>query len=206
MKTTTMTTERILPAIAVPAPVRPHPHRLAPTPLAPTPLAPTPLAPIPGIRQGRPTVRRREAVLSTPTRAGMLIGASAAIYAATLTGVSALQSQANATLVARNAPYAEALAASRAANDSLEQALLAANTEVQALADSYARVGTDVTAYQARLDELAVLVADIQGSVAALPTRISLPGVHIRGAIAGSGGGGSKAPASTASSGASGAP
>jgi len=63
-------------------------------------------------------------------------------------------------------------------------------------------VGGDVASYEARLDELAALVAEVQGSAAALPTRISLPSVTMRGAVGGSG----RAPATTARSAASGAP
>lgn len=193
-----MATERILPAIALPAPARPRLHREAPAfPGAITrPARPAVQAP------ARPAVRRREGVLSTPTRAGMLIGASAAIYAVSLAGVAAIQSQSDAAVAAQRAPYLDAISAARAANDSLEAALLSVDAQARALAADYAQAGDDVSAYQARLDALAALVADVQGSVAALPSHISLPKVTMRGAVGGSG----RAPATTARSGASGVP
>lgn len=186
-----MTTERILPAIALPVPARPHPHREAGAGVA---------------RRARPAVLKKEAVLSTPTRAGMLIGVSAAVYAVTLTGVATLQSGNDAAIAARRSPYVEVVTSARAANDVLESTLLKLDAQARALANDYAAVGEDVAGYQARLDELATLVADVQGSAAALPTRISLPSVTMRGAVGGGGGGGGKAPATTTSSGASGAP
>ena len=191
-----MATERVLPAVAFPAPARlrsPHDAPGGPGPIA---------------RPSRPAVQRKEALLNTPTRAGMLIGASAAIYAVTLAGVATLQARDDAALAAQRAPYLEAVSAARAANDSLEAALQRADAQARALASDYASLGQDIGAYEARLDELASLVARVQGSAAALPSRISLPTVSARVAIgsSGSSGGGTKAPATSAKSGASGAP
>jgi hypothetical protein len=183
-----MATERVLPAVAIPAPARTrHLREGVAEPMA---------------RPARPVVQRREAVLNTPARAGMLIGASAAIYAVTLTGVSVMQADSDAAIAARRQPYLAALASVRSANDVLEAAVVKANGEAQALAGQYATVGQDVAGYQARLDELAKLVAQVQGSAAALPTRISLPTVTVRSA----GSGGTKAPAAKATTKASGAP
>ena len=181
-------TERILPAVALQSPARRRPYREAPA---------GPVA-----RPARPAVAKKEAILSTPTRAGMLIGASAAVYAVTLAGVSVLQGDSDAALSARRQPYVEALAAARSANDALEASLLNVDAGARALAADYAAVGGDVASYQARLDELAALVAQVQGSAAALPTRISLPSVTMRGAIGGSG----RAPATTTRTKASGTP
>ena len=140
-----------------------------------------------------------------PARAGMLLGASAAVYAVTLAGVSALQSSSDAAIAARRQPYVDAVTATRATNDTLEAALLAADAEARALASEYAAVGANVAEYQARLDSLAALVAEVEGSAAALPSRIALPSVTARGAIPrASSGGSSKAPATNSKSGASG--
>lgn len=154
----------------------------------------------------RPDIARKEAILSTPARAGMLFGVSAAIYAVTLAGISGLQADTDATLAASRVPLQEAVAASRAANDALEAKVAAANARISTLVSSYGTVGGDVTAFQARLDSLAALVADVQGSAAALPARIKLPTVTMRGPVASSGGGSSRAaaPKTTAKSGASG--
>ena len=93
-----------------------------------------------------------------------------------------------------------------AANDELEAQVLKADAEVRDLVATYGKVGSNVEAYQARLDSLAALVAEVQGSAAALPARIKLPTVTMRGAVAGSSrsGGGSTTPRTTAKTGASG--
>lgn len=185
-------TERVLPAISIPVPARRGAGGLA----GPRPATVT-----------RPAVvtHRRDALLTMPARAGMLIGASAALYAVTLAGVAGLQASSDAAIAARRQPYLDAIAETRAANDALQAALLGADEEARALAASYAAVGADVAAYQAALDDLATLVAEVEGSAAALPSRIALPTVTARGAIpSGSGGGTSRAPATNTKSGASG--
>jgi len=153
----------------------------------------------------RPVVAKKEAVLSTPARAGMLFGATAAIYAVSLAGVSALQADAEAAVVAARAPYLEDLAATRAANDAVEARIGKADAEIRALVATYGAVGTDVASFQTRLDSLAALVADVQGSAAALPNRIKLPTVStVRISRSSGGGGTTSAPATGGKTGASG--
>jgi uncharacterized protein YlxW (UPF0749 family) len=142
----------------------------------------------------------REALVTTPIRAGMLLGASAAVYAVVLAGVSGLQAGTDSELAARQQPYLDALARERAANDGLQATIATADGQVQALGEIYTRTGDEVTAYEARLDALASLVAEVQGSAAALPARISLPAVSVRSSVGGT------APATTATTGASGVP
>lgn len=158
---------------------------------------------VPGVRT---SVRRNEAILSSPARAGLLLGASAAVYAVSLAGISALQADTDAQAIAARAPYLEEIARQETANDELERALLKADAEARALAADYGAVGVTVTDYQARLDALAGLVAEVEGSVAALPTRIKLPNVTMRGPIAGTSrsSSGRSAPSTNAKSGASG--
>ena len=151
----------------------------------------------------RPAVVRHETILSMPARAGMLIGASAAMYAATLAGISVLQARDDASMAATREPLLQAVSATKAANDALAARIQAANGTISALITEYGATGADVAAYQARLDSLAVLVAEVQGSAAALPARIKLPTVSIRGPIS-SGGGGGSAPKTSGKSGASG--
>jgi len=167
-------TERALPQVGIG--VRPR-HVVDGTP---RPVA----VPRPGTA-ARPAVARKEAILTTPARAGMLFGASAAIYAVTLAGISGLQAQSEADVAAARAPYVSVVAEARAANDALETRLAGADAQLRALVADYGMVGEDVTAYQTRLDSLAVLVAEVQGSASALPARIKLPSVSMAGAIAG---------------------
>ncbi len=172
-----MTTERVLPAVAS--------RRRSGRP-----------------RRGRPASTRRcghadrpsgkakgEPILTTPIRAGMLVGASAAIYAVSLAGVSVLQYQSQAETAARNQPLVDQVAQARAANDALASAITAADARIRALAADYGTVSQDMTAYQAQLDSLSTLVAKVQGSAAALATKITLPSVTMHGAVAGGGGG-----------------
>ncbi len=116
----------------------------------------------------------------------MLLGASAAVYAITLAGVSSLQASSDAELIARRQPYVDAVSQARVANDALEAAIYKADSESRALAGFYAAAGDEVAAYEARLELLATLVADVQGSAASLPTRISLPKVTVRAPVASS--------------------
>jgi hypothetical protein len=130
----------------------------------------------------------------------MLLGASAAVYAVSLAGIAVLQSSSDAEIAARHQPYLDALARQRAANDELETAVRQADQQVHALGGWYATTGDQVIAYEARLDALAALVADVRGTAAALPARISLPSVSVRTSV------GSSAPKTSATSGASGVP
>jgi len=155
--------DRVLPAIALPLP-RARPANPAIT-------RPVPRAA--GAHRGQPW-------FTTPARAGMLIGASAAVYAVSLASISALQASSDAALDAQRQPYVDTVAAARSANDQLEAAIQQADRDARSLVAAYAAAGHDLTAYQARLDSLAALVADVQGSAAALPTRISLPKVTVR--------------------------
>ena len=114
----------------------------------------------------------------------MLIGASAAVYAVSLAGVAGLQYQTDAETAANRAPYDAVVAQTRAANDALE-APSQADTRARALAADYASAAANVTAYQGELDQLAALVAKVQGSAAALPAQIKLPTVTMHGAVGG---------------------
>jgi len=187
-------TERALPTIGVGVRHRPE-AAASPRPITRTHVRDT----------TRPAVARKEAILNTPARAGMLVGASAAVYALTLTGISGLQAETDASVAADRVPYQAVVAQTRAANDELEAGILKADAEVRALVATYGRVGTNVEAYEARLDSLAALVAEVRGTAAALPTRIKLPTVTMRGAIAGSSrSGGGTTRRTTAKTGASG--
>jgi hypothetical protein len=199
-----MASQRVLPAVALRVPDQAHPLEGAlPRPsLVPAMRGEASAQPA----VARPAVARstrRDVLLTTPLRAGMLIGASAAIYAVSLAAVSGLQSQTEAQLAAQHQPMIEAVSQARARNDALQATIVAADARVRALAADYAKAGGDVTAYQAKLNALATLVAKVQGSAAALSTSISLPSVTIHGAI---GGGGGSAPATGGTTSASGKP
>jgi hypothetical protein len=138
----------------------------------------------------------------------MLLGGTAAVYAMTLAAVSALQASSDASLAAARQPFLDRVAATRAANDELEDALGRAHAIATRLTGEYDALSLDVATYEERLAALAALVADVEGSAAALPARISLPKVTMRGTVgttrSSSGGSSSGAPSSNGSTGGSG--
>jgi hypothetical protein len=206
-------TERILPEIAVgagpahaSAGTEPRPRvwsaasgsgRILPEP-AISPAAEPKVATAKAARLAKP---RGAALLSRTTRAGMLIGVSAGVYAVSLATVSGLQAQAQAEVAAQNRPAIDALNQARAANDALAASIQDADAQIRAMADQYNSVSQDMTTYQAKFDNLSTLVAKIRGSAAALNAKIKLPSVSIHGAIGGGGGGGTTYITTTAASG-----
>ena len=171
-----MTTERILPAVAGAAPVA---------------RAETAAA--------RPATRsvaghRSQPFLTMPARAGILLGASAAVYAVSLAAVAAFQAADDRAVAAGRQPYLDAIAESRAAGDALEARLATIGASARALADQWTDTSNDIAAYEANLDDLAALVAEVEGSTTALPARIKLPSVSVHGPVAS---GGSRARPST---------
>lgn len=132
---------------------------------------------------------RGAALLTTPARAGVLIGVSAAVYAVSLAAVGGFQAQADAETSARNQAAMDAVLQVRAANDALEAAVKDADTRTRALGAQYTSVTQDMATYQDQLARLSALVAKVQGSAAALNGSVSLPTVTIHGAVGGGGGG-----------------
>jgi hypothetical protein len=143
-------------------------------------------------------------MLSTPARAGLLLSASAAVYAVTLASVSGWQADTAGATAAARATGLDAVTRAREANDQLDATITQLDAEARRLVDRYGTTAEDAAAYQARLDELSSLVAEVQGTAAALPARIQLPVVTLHGAIAGSSHS-SRAPATSGRTGASGA-
>lgn len=194
-----MTTERILPAVSLPIPARPG-TRLT-----------SPARPLDAGARSSGDARavvgaRSQPFLTTPARAGMLVGATAAVYAVSLAAVAGLQTSADAEIAARRQPYLDEVVAARATNDALELRIREADAAARSLAGMYAATSGEVMDFQARLDSLAALVAEVEGSAAALPNRIKLPSVSARGPISSSrSGSGSKTrPSTTTNSGGSG--
>jgi hypothetical protein len=161
-----MTTDRVLPAIALPRPVRTRGSVPRTEPIE--------------RHVARP---QHDRVFTTPARAAILFGTSAAAYAVSLAAVASFQATDDAVLAARRQPALEAIARSRAANDAVERTVGMVDDRMAALADRYAGVAEDLAAYERQVDELAALVADVQGSIAALPHRIDLPSLSIHGSV-----------------------
>ncbi len=131
---------------------------------------------------------RGDALLSTATRAGVLVGVSAAAYAVSLATVAGLEAHAQSQAVAGAQPALDAIESARAANDQIDVAIKDADARLQALASDYNSASMDMTTYQAQFQQLSALVAKIQGSAAAMNANFKLPSVTIRGAVGGGGG------------------
>ena len=162
-------TERTLPAVAFPVPSRSagaRTHRAVAAPVVRRLDA-----------QARTATQRKDPLLTTSARAGMLLGASAAVYAVTLAGVAAFQSHDDRSLVAQGQPVSDAVAQRRAANDRLQATLDALDGQLTTLGASYAATGQSVSGYETQLTALSSLVSPANGSATATPTSASRPTV-----------------------------
>ena len=126
-------------------------------------------------------------LLSTPARAGLLLGASAAVYAVTLSAVTGWQSDTSGATAAARASGMNDVTRARAVNDRMQATVDALDAQARDLVDAYHTAADQTVANEARLDELTALVAQVRGTAAALPARIPLPVVSMHGAVGGTG-------------------
>lgn len=137
--------------------------------------------------------------LRLPPHIGVFLGASTAAYAVSLAGVTVLQARSEAALVADRAPVVAGIDAVAARNELLTAALSAAGVDYQAATDAYVANGGRLADLEQALATLASKVAQIDGVSRSLPTSINLPKVVRRVTT-------SSAPATSATTGASGVP
>ena len=146
----------------------------------------------------RPAIRMPRAP-RVPAHVGVLLGISTAAYAVTLAGVTGLQASSDAELVRERAPAQAGISDLGARNDQLSGELGLASQRYNTLADAYAAAGGRISDLEAALGDLATTVQAIDGVSRSLPSRISLPPVrHVTS--------GGSAPATSSTTGASGAP
>ena len=105
----------------------------------------------------------------------MLLGLSAAAYAASLAGVTWLQAEANQAVVAARGPAASAIATAQTRQDHVERTLTEARATLGSVERRLRSTADRLTDVQDRLDALVGRVADLEGRSLALPTRIGLP-------------------------------
>ena len=134
-----------------------------------------------------------------PPHVAVFLGLSTAGYAVSLAGVTTLQARAEAETATQREPAIATVHALAASNTAFANALAAANGKYDAAVAAYTAAGGRLTDLQAALATLASSVATINGSAAKLPTSIPLPKVS-RAVSGGS------APATSATTGASGVP
>ena len=111
-----------------------------------------------------------------PTHLAFLVGVSAGAYAFALAGVTALQSSADAGLIAERLPAAQAADQAARDHDALEQAVSSAADRYTALADRYDQAGAGIGGVESALDGLASRAASLTRSTTVLRVApFSLP-------------------------------
>ncbi|HYL41667.1 MAG TPA: hypothetical protein VET90_10185 [Candidatus Binatus sp.] len=136
--------------------------------------------------------------LRIPTHVCVLLGASTAAYAVTLAGVTALQAGAEAQQAAARAPAIAGVQDLGTQNQALSDALVSAGQRYDEVARGYTLAGGRLTSLEASLANLATTVQSIDGVSRSLPASVPLPRVTRVSVGA--------APATSATTGASGAP
>ena len=120
--------------------------------------------------------------MGTETRRGLhlgvLVGVSTSAYAATLAGVTTLQSATDRALSAAREPVARTVDAVASDHDLLEYELGSATDRYTSIAGAYSDLGPSIDDLEGTLDELATLTRRVGASAAQLPRRVALPAVR----------------------------
>jgi hypothetical protein len=109
---------------------------------------------------------------------GVLVGVSTAAYAATLAGVTTLQSATDGALIAARDPSARAVDAAASGHAVLEYQLRGATDRYTRIASEYADLAPAIADLEVTLDELAAVTRRVGDSAARLPARVALPAVR----------------------------
>jgi len=112
-----------------------------------------------------------------PLHLAVMIGASTALYAASMAGVTAIQSNTDRTLILRQTPAEEAVARLREGHDRLEAQISQAADAYSQAAGGYDALTPQLGGMEDSLQRLAGRVQTVSGAARALPGRISLPPV-----------------------------
>ena len=132
-----------------------------------------------------------------PPHVLVMLSASTAAYAVALAAVAGVQSADDAALAAARDPIANAVEQVAAAHDQIGDRLDRGRALYAAVAQAYAAAGGSMTTLEAQLGTLAKTVDAIDGVSRSLPSTVRLP--SIAGSV-----GGARAPATHATTGASG--
>jgi hypothetical protein len=115
-----------------------------------------------------------------PLHLAVLFGASTALYAVSMAGVAVIQSGADRTLIARQAPAGEAADRLRAGHDELDARLARLAAAYARAASGYDSLSTSLGVTESSLDDYAARVGAVSGAAQALPARVSLPAVSTK--------------------------
>jgi phage shock protein A len=135
-----------------------------------------------------------------PMHLPMALGLGTGLYAVTLAGVTALQARTDAALAAERQPLSVAVGEVTQSRAALEGQLQVTVSSLNAAAAAYDRVRGHSADLETALSALAARVSSATGAAASLPSRISLPAAP--GGVSSV----STAPATQATTGASGKP
>ncbi|HSL33839.1 MAG TPA: hypothetical protein VK871_09340 [Candidatus Limnocylindrales bacterium] len=108
----------------------------------------------------------------------VFVGASAGLYAGSLACVAALQAASDRAVALERAPTEAAIVDLGAANDELEATVDRILASYEAAGERYDATVPRIADAEARLQDLAATVAEIEGAAANLPSRVSLPAVR----------------------------
>ena len=112
-----------------------------------------------------------------PLHLAVLFGASTALYAVSMAGIAAIQSGADRSLVARQAPADDAADRLRAGHDDLDTRLARLAAAYARAASGYDALSTSLGVTESSLDAYAVRVEAVSGAAQSLPARVRLPAV-----------------------------
>ena len=110
-----------------------------------------------------------------PLHLAVMIGASTAVYAASLAAVTAFQSNDDLALMHRQAPAQDAVARLSDGHDRLEASIGQASDAYDRAAGGYDALAPKLMDTESLLTDLAGRVQKITGAAQALPGSISLP-------------------------------
>lgn len=114
-----------------------------------------------------------------PVHLAVLVGASASVYAISLAGVTALQSETDARIAAERAPAAHAADVMTTGHDALEDSLDEATRTYAIAAGRYARLTPHLLELEDSIDQLGKRVSKVTGAANSLPGRVSMPTINV---------------------------
>lgn len=112
-----------------------------------------------------------------PVHLAVILGAATGAYAISLAGVTALQSNADQALIARQAPAEQVAARLGIGHDRLEADVERASKAYAASVARYDELTASLGAMEASLEKYAGRVQKVTGAAQSLPGRVSLPSV-----------------------------
>ena len=110
-----------------------------------------------------------------PLHLGVFLGLSTTAYALSLAAVTALQSGAEATIAADQAPTRTAITDLATQNDALDATAQDAGLAFDRANGAYDRVGRTIAQVEAQIAGLAGAVGKVNGAAKALPSKVALP-------------------------------